>query len=102
MLGVILGAAVLWLIIFTMEGETLDWFPIICCLLATIIPTAIVNSMVPPALFFVGPIVGALVGGVAISAMCGMTFKRAAIAAGGYLMFQIAFEVIIMLMSGGR
>ena len=46
------------------------------------------NAVLPPALFIVGLAVGAICAGVAISATCGMSLKRASIAASVYLAIQ--------------
>ncbi len=93
MLGLIIGAGILGLIVAVMEeGEFPGWFPMIGCVLAAAIPAAIVNSFLPPSLFIVGLAVGALCAGCAISALCGMTVKRASIAAGIYLAIQGGIE----------
>jgi hypothetical protein len=71
----------------------------IICVLAAIVPAAIVNFAVGPDLFFIGSIVGAVCATVAISATCGMDFKRSGIAAGIYLVIQllISFGLNAML-----
>jgi len=67
------------------------------CVLATAIPAGVTNALLPDALFFVGAIVGAIVGGFAISALCGMSVKRASIAAGIYLALTIVISLLFRL-----
>jgi hypothetical protein len=94
MLGLILGAAILGIIIAVMEkGEFPGWGKMILCVLAAVVPAAIINLLLPPALFIVGLAVGALCAGFAISALCGMGVKRATIAAGIYLAIQAAISL---------
>jgi hypothetical protein len=89
--GIIIGAAILGIIIAVMEGDEFPgWGKMVICVLAAGIPTAIVNAIVPPELFFVGMLVGAVCAMLAIMATCGMGPKRAAIAAGIYFAVQIA------------
>jgi hypothetical protein len=98
MLGLIVGAALLGIIIAIMEeGEFPGWFRVIACALATMLPTAIVNAFLPNFLAFVGAIVGAVVGGFAISALCGMSVKRASIAAGIWLVLIIGISFVFRL-----
>jgi hypothetical protein len=90
-LGIILGAAILGIIIAVMEGDEFPgWGNMVICVLAGGIPVAILNSALPPNLFFVGMLVGAVCAMLAIMATCGMGPKRAAIAAGIYFAVQIA------------
>ena len=94
MLGLFIGAAILGLIIAVMEqGDFPGWGVMIVCALAALIPAAIVNAFLPPELFFLGLAVGAISAGFAISATCGMTVKRASIAAGIYLAIQAAISL---------
>ena len=89
MLGIILGAAILGLIIAVMEeGEFPGWGKMIVCVLAAVVPAAIINLLLPPGLFIIGLAVGAVCAGLAISATCGMSVKRASIAAAIYLGVQ--------------
>jgi hypothetical protein len=83
-LGILVSAVV-------MEGDSEfpGWGNMIVCVLAALIPMAIVNAFLPSALFAVGALVGAFTGGVAISWRCGMSFKRASIAAGIWLAVEI-------------
>ena len=93
MCGLILGAAILGGIIAIMEeGEFPGWLAMICCLLAATIPAALVNAFLPPQLFLVGLAIGAVCAGFAISAMCGMSVKRATIAAAIYLAIQVGIS----------
>ncbi len=73
MLGILISAGVLGLIITLMEeGEFPGWVPMTLCVLAALIPIVIFNAVLP-GLFFIGPLVGAICWGCAISATCGMT-----------------------------
>lgn len=92
MLRILIGAGVLGTVIEG-DGEFSGWMPMILCVLATLLPTALVNSYTTPAFFFVGPLVGAVVGGFAISALCGMSVRRASIVAGIYLCVQIVIDI---------
>ncbi len=99
MLGLIIGAAMLGVIIAVMEeGDFPGWFPMILCVLAASIPAAIINAFLPPALFIVGLAVGAVCAGFAISAFCGMSVKRASIAAAIYLVAQVCMSLGFQLM----
>ena len=94
MLGIILGAAILGIIIAVMEqGEFPGWGKMIICVLAAVIPATIINLLLPPSLFIIGLAVGAACAGFAISATCGMSVKRASIAAGIYLAIQTVISV---------
>ena len=94
MLGIIMGAAILGIIIAVMEGGDFPgWLPMVICVFAAAIPAAIINYLLPPELFIVGLAVGAGCAGLAISATCGMSVKRASIAAGIYLAIQTAISL---------
>ncbi|OWK35807.1 hypothetical protein [Fimbriiglobus ruber] len=94
MLGLILGAAVLGIIIAAMEqGEFPGWGKMVICVLAAVVPAAIVNALVPPELFFIGLAVGAICAGFAIMVTCGMTFQRSFVAAGIYLAIQVVLSL---------
>jgi hypothetical protein len=100
MLGIFIGAGILGLLIAVMEqGEFPGWFPMILCVLAAVIPSAIINAMLPPGLFFIGLAVGAVCAGFAISAATGMTVKRASIAAGIYLAVQVGISLAFSAMA---
>lgn len=99
MLGLIIGAGILGLIIMVMEdGDFPGWFPMIICVLAATVPAGIINAFLPPSLFIVGLGVGAAVAGCAISAFCGMSVKRASIAAGTYLAVQVGMSIGLALL----
>jgi hypothetical protein len=94
MLGLIIGAAILGIIIAVMEeGEFPGWGKMVICVLAAVIPAAILNAALSPDLFFIGLAVGAVCAGAAIMATCGMGVKRAGIAAGIYLGIQIVISL---------
>jgi len=98
MLGLIVGAALLGIIIAAMEGgEFPGWFRVIACALAALIPTGVVNAFLPNALSFVGAIVGAVTGGFAIPALCGMSVQRASIAAGIWLALIIGISFVFRI-----
>jgi len=96
MLALIVGAGILGIIIAAMEqGEFPGWGKMVICVLAAVIPAAIVNALLPPELFVVGLAVGALCAGCAISAACGMELKRASMAAGIYLLIQATISTLL-------
>jgi hypothetical protein len=96
MLAVVIGAGVLGLIIAVMEGgEFPGWGKMIVCVLAALIPAFVINLLLPPGLFIIGLAVGAVCAGFAISAMTGMSVKRASIAAGIYLAIQTAISTAL-------
>jgi hypothetical protein len=100
MLGIVLGAGVLGLIIAVMEqGEFPGWGKMIVCVLAALIPAAIINLLLPAGLFIVGLAVGAVCAGLAISAMTGMSVKRASIAAAIYLGVQTVISLAFYFMT---
>lgn len=100
MLGLFIGAAILGIIIAAMEqGDFPGWGTMLICVLAAVIPAALVNAALPPELFFVGLAVGAICAGFAISATTGMSVKRACIAAGIYLSIQAAISMAFYLMT---
>jgi hypothetical protein len=89
MLGIILGAGILGIIIAVMEGgEFPGWGKMIVCVLAAAIPSAVMRVILPPDLFFIGTIVGAICAMGAIMATCGMGVTRSAIAAGSTWRFS--------------
>jgi hypothetical protein len=94
MIGILIGAAILGIIIAVMEeGEFPGWGTMVVCVLAAVIPATIINHLLPPGLFIIGLAVGAVCAGLAISATCGMTVKRASIAAGIYLAIQTVISL---------
>jgi hypothetical protein len=93
MLGLIIGAGILGITMAIMEeGEFPGWGKMILCVLAAVLPAAIINALLPPSLFLIGLSVGAVCAGLVISATCGMTVKRACVAAAIYL----GIETLIM------
>ena len=98
-IAVLVGAAVLGIIIAVMEkGEFPGWGKMVACVLAAVIPTAIVNAILPPEYYLIGLVVGAICAAVAIMYTCGMDMKRAALAAGIYFAVQIAFSTALYFM----
>src|SRR5262245_2358585 len=94
--GVLIGAAVLGIIIAVMEkGEVPGWGKMVACVLAAVLPTAVVNAVLPPELFLIGLLVGAVCAAFAIMYTCGMDMKRAFLAAGIYFAVQIAFSTML-------
>jgi hypothetical protein len=98
-LGIIISAAILGIIIAAMEGgEFPGWGKMVICVLAASIPWAILDAVLPGALFFVDILVGAGCAMLAIMATCGMGPKRAGIAAGIYcgisLVISFAFRAM--------
>ena len=71
----------------------------ILCVLVAVIPAAIINALLPPGLFVIGLAVGALCAGFVISATCGMSVKRASIAAGIYLAIQSTISLGFYVLS---
>jgi hypothetical protein len=97
--SIVISAAILGVIIAVMEQDEFPgWGNMVICVLAAIVPAAIINAILPPILFFVGLTVGAICAGFAISLTCGMTLKRACIAAGIYLGIQTALSVALYFM----
>lgn len=95
MLGILIAAALLGIIISVMEeGDFPGWGPMIICVLAAIAPAAIINLFLPPGLGLIGLFLGALSGGFAISATCGMSVKRSCIAASIFFGCQIVLSLI--------
>ena len=99
MLGLLIGAAILGIIIAVMEqGDFPGWGKMVICVLAAVVPAAIVNLILPPELFFIGLVVGAVCAAVAIMATCGMDLKRASIASGIYLVIQVVVSFSLRAM----
>jgi hypothetical protein len=100
MIGIILGAGILGIIIAVMEqGEFPGWGKMVLCVLAAGIPALIINALLPPALFIIGLAVGAVCAGFVISATCGMSVKRATIAAAIYLAIQTVISLVFYLLT---
>src|SRR5947209_2623108 len=100
MLGLVIGAGILGIIIAAMEeGEFPGWAKMILCVLAAVIPAAIVNALLPPDLFILGLGLGAGCAVRAISATCGRSLQRASIAAGIYLAIQSVISTAFYFMT---
>jgi hypothetical protein len=99
--GLFVAAAILGLIIAVMEGEFPGWGTTIICVLAALIPSAIINALLPGYFDIPGNIVGSICAGFAISALTGMTVKRATIAAAIYFAVTIAIGFALGMMFGG-
>lgn len=93
MVGMIFGAALLMVILTVMEGgEMPDWWTMFLCVLAISLPASAVSIAVGPDLWFLGPVVGACCGALAISFLWGMAVQRAGVAAGIYLVIQLGIS----------
>ena len=98
MVGLIVGAAVMGIIIVVMEkGEFPGWGQMILCVLGAAIPAFLVNLALPPNLFIVGDLVGAISGGFVISLVTGMGLQRACIASAIYFVIQVALGYLFLL-----
>jgi hypothetical protein len=99
--SIFVGAAILGIIIAVMERDEFPgWGPMVLCVLAAIIPAVVINALLPPGLFNVGLFVGAVCAGFAISAACGMSVKRATIAAAIFLAIQTAISLLFQSLGG--
>lgn len=95
------SAAGLGIIIAVMEEDDFPgWGRMVLCVVVTSVATGLGGWLAPVGSFFVGPLVGAVVGGLVISATCGMSFRRACIAAGIYLGLQLALGFAVAGMLG--
>lgn len=95
MLSILIAAAMLGIIISVMEeGDFPGWGSMIICVLAAIVPAALINLFLPTGLGLIGLLVGAISGGFAISATCGMSVKRSCIAAGIFFACQVVLSLI--------
>lgn len=95
MFGILIAAGMLGIIIAVMEeGDFPGWGPMVISVLGATAPAALLNLYLPSSLFFVGLFVGAACGGFAISATCGMSVKRACIAASIFFACQIVLSLI--------
>ena len=102
MIGLFVSAGILGLIIAVMEGEFPGWGNIgFCAVLAALVPSFIVNLLLPGFYDIPGALVGAICAGLAISALTGMTVKRATIAAGIFFLASIVMSAIFLAMIGG-
>ena len=108
MLMLVVDAAVLGLIIMVMEQDDFPgWIRAVVCALATSLVTSFATAGLLAALepslssgmaavvsLLLGALAGAGIGAVAISALCGMTIQRAALAAGIFLGYRIALSFL--------
>jgi hypothetical protein len=100
MLGLLIGAGILGLIVAIMEQDEFPgWGKMILCVLAAVVPAAIINALLPPGLFLIGLTVGACCAGLVISATTGMTVKRASAAAAIYLGIETLFMTGLFYMT---
>jgi len=99
MLGILIGAAILGIIIAVMEGDFPGWPQMIVCVLCGAIPAAIINAVIQPGLFIIGLVIGAVCAGIAIAATCGMSVKRACIAASIYFVIQSGISTAFYFMA---
>ena len=96
MVGLVIGAGILGITIAVMEeGDFPGWGAMLLCVLAALLPAAVVNAALPPGLFIVGLAIGAVCASFVISATCGMSVKRAGIAASIYLAIQTIITLLI-------
>jgi hypothetical protein len=99
MIGLLVGAAILGIIISIVEKEEFPgWGKMIVCVLAAWIPAFALSKVLPPELFFIGSLVGAICAAATIFLLCGTTIKRACISAGIYLAVQFSLSLILFLM----
>ena len=100
MIGLIVGAGILGVIIAVMEQDEFPgWGKMVLCVLAAAIPAAIINALLPAGLFIIGLAVGAVCAGFAISALTGMSVKRASIAGAIYLSIQPVISLVFYLVA---
>ncbi|QDU98275.1 hypothetical protein [Lignipirellula cremea] len=99
MLGaIIISAAILGAIVMTIEdGDFPGWIPLTLCCLAASLPAVLINYYLPPGWFILGLAVGAVTGGCALSALLGMSVKRACMAAAIYLAAKVCLALLILL-----
>ena len=93
--------AVLMVIVRVMEEDDFDWWRVGGCALLMSIVMGVVGSVLPGAWALLGYVAAAAVGALAISAVCGMAVKRAAIAAGIFLGYKIALSLLCLGMLVG-
>ena len=98
MLGIAVGAATLGIIIAVMEEDEFPgWGRMLVCILAISLPAIILGAFLPQVPVIVGALLGAILGVVAISALCGMSVGRSAIAAGVYFAIQVALWGVLQV-----
>ena len=95
MLRLLFDAVIMMIIINAFEDDHPDWRIASLCVVATSGTAAILDFFLPDSFFFVSPIAGAIVGGIAISFLFGMGLKRASIAAGLYLLCSGVLSLVL-------
>lgn len=94
MLSILVSAAFLGgIIALLQESDFPGWMEMIICVFAAIVPTVLLSMVLPGYLALLAPVVGAGAAAVAISATCGMTIGRSALAAGLWLVAQTIWNV---------
>lgn len=94
MIGIFLGAAILGGIIALMqESDFPGWVEMIICVVAAMVPTAILAAVLPGSVALLAPVGGAVCAAIAISATCGMTIGRAVVAAVLWMVAQIGLQL---------
>ena len=95
MIGLIIDAAVIGVIIAVMESDEFPgWGVTILCALAISVSTWLLSMALPGLWALLGIVGGAVVGAFVISALCGMSLKRAGIAASIFLVYRIAISFL--------
>jgi hypothetical protein len=99
MLALVIDAAVLGVIIAAMEQDDFPgWLRAGACALLMSLVMYAISLVLPGLLALAGFVVAAIVGAFAISALCGMSVKRGAIAASIFL----AYKLVMALTHSGR
>lgn len=81
MLEILVCAASLSFSIAAMDDfDFPGWRSMVACTFAVLIPLLGLEAMLPPKLFWIGPVVALIAGGFLISAVCGMSVKRGCLA----------------------
>ena len=103
--GLILDAAVPGGIIAVMEQDEFPgWGGTFVCALVISLAMWGVSTVLPGLLALLGIVAGAVIGGFIISWLCGMSVKRASIAASIFLAYKIAMALLCLglLATGGE
>lgn len=102
MLGIIIDTAVLLVIVRVMEGDDdFEWWRVGLCALLMAIAMGVVGNVLPGFWALLGFVAAAGVGSLAISALCGMSVQRGAIAAAIFLGYKIALALLCLGMLAG-
>lgn len=97
MLVLVIDAAVLGLIIAMMEQDEFPgWVRAGVCALLMAIAMSVASHVLPGLLALAGFAVAAIVGAFAISALCGMSVKRGAIAASIFLAYKLVMALMCL------